>query len=97
MDSKVKSKLDQYLAEQARYKDSPLTKFLNIFELNLILKELNPTQREQFLELLEEEKFEEVLEFIGNNIPNFGKKLKKEINTEDEKIKNVKRNANNYG
>ena len=82
------NKFDQYLAEQARYKDSPLTKFLNIVELNLILKELNPAQREEFLELLEKEKFEELLEFIGNNIPDLRSKLKKEINIETEKIKN---------
>ncbi|MBU0569610.1 hypothetical protein KKB40_02410 [Patescibacteria group bacterium] len=94
MDLKVKSKTDQYLTEQARYKDSPLTKFLNIVELNLILKELNKTQREEFLEHLEEEKFEELLEFIGNNIPNLGEKLKRGIDTEVKKIKHVNRKAN---
>lgn len=94
MSKKKQSAVDDYLAEQAKYQDSPYSKFFQNFSLNWILKKLNDKQKEKFLQLLKEERNGELLEFIGKNIKNFDQKITQAVKKEIKKIKHEPRKIN---
>jgi len=91
MKQKKRSVFDQYLAEQARYQDSPWSRFFESFSLNFALKNLNAKQKKEFISLLEKEKFDQVLIYLSENIPDFDQKFKKALG---QKLKTIKQKAN---
>ena len=94
MSNNNQNAIDKYLTEQAKYSDSPYSKFFNSFSLNWILNNLNKDQKEKFLKLLEEEKNEELLEFIAENITDFDTRLITDFEKEIERIKeNVRKDT----
>ena len=80
--------LNDYLNEQAKYPDSPFSKFFESFSLAFILKNLNGEKRKEFLTLLENQSFAEIPEFLGKNIPDFAKQLREATSREINSIKN---------
>lgn len=89
MTNKKKPDLDEYLAEQAKYPDSPFSRFFASFSLAFILKNLKEEKREKFLGLLENQQFAQIPEFLGKNIPDFAKQLRKATQNEIAKIKRI--------
>ena len=83
----LSSALEKYLGEQAKYTDSPYRKFANAFSLAFILRKLEREKRKAFIKLLEEEKFEQVLEYLDTELPELIDELPVALEREIEKIK----------
>jgi len=85
--SNISEKLNQYLAIQSRYSDSPFSQFVQTYSLAWILDQLQPNQKKMFLSLLKKKKFTDIPEFLEKNIPDFSVRLSEAIDMEIGKIK----------
>ena len=85
--SNISEKLNQYLAIQGRYSDSPFNQFVQTYSLVWILDQLQPNQKKIFLNLLKKKKFTDIPEFLENNILDFSTRISEAIDKEIDKIK----------
>lgn len=80
--------IDEYLEAQIDIPHSPYNEFIEVFSLTWIMQNLSPEKREEFIRMLEEEKFEEIPFFLEENIIDFEEKILRATREEIKKIKN---------